>query len=244
MHTDLPSLVAVVGPTASGKTALGEFLALQFNGEIVSADAKQVYRGMDLGTAKELNLRVPQYLIDIKNPGEKITAAEYQQLAYGVIDRLLAQGKQPFLVGGSMMYIDGVMQGYEFKGEGHTGKIPRYRGLYIGRRWSKDELQQRAHQRLAARLEQGLVDEVKGLLHNGVDANWLWHCGIEYKFITAYLQETYTYKDAILKIEYAINQYIKRQYTWWRHHGNVVWVDSEEMASRVVEAFLAGHDVV
>jgi tRNA dimethylallyltransferase len=240
MHT----LVAIVGPTASGKTALGEALALQFNGEIISADSKQVYRGMDIGTAKELHLRVPQHLIDIKNPGEKITAAEYQALAYETIDDVIKRGKQPFLVGGSMLYVDAVLEGYTFQGKGHKEGKPRYRALRIGLEWDREKLREKAVSRIQARLEAGMEAEVQSLLDNGVSPEWLWQCGIEYRFMSAFLTGQMTREEAIQKIEIATSQYIKRQYTWWRHHGQVLWLPEAASATPVVEAFLSGQDVV
>lgn len=237
---DMKPLVAVVGPTASGKTALGEALAKKFHGEIVSADAKQVYRGMDIGTAKALELSVPQHLIDIKNPGEKITVAEYQQLAYEAIDTMHAEGKQPFLVGGSMLYIQAVLEGYAFGKENR----PRYRALTLGIAWEREALQARAKERLQERFDAGLLEEVEQLLKQGVDVDWLIRCGIEYRYCTLYLQGELSLEDAKRRIEIATNQYIKRQYTWWRHHGNVRWIAGEDEAVALVEAFLQSPDVV
>ena len=113
MHTQTP-LIAIVGPTAVGKTALSIQLAEEFRGEIVSADSRQVYRGMNIGTAKptpEEQRRVPHHLLDLVNPGESFTLARYQQLAYATIAQIHERGHVPLLVGGSGLYVRAILEG-------------------------------------------------------------------------------------------------------------------------------------
>lgn len=234
----MEKLIAIVGPTASGKTALGEALALRHSGEIISADARQVYRGMDLGTAKEKVLRVPQHLIDIADPGDRMRVGEYQRRAYEVIDDILSRGKWPFLVGGSMLYVSAVTEGYVFGGSGVQEKMPHYESLLIGIAWDREELKEKAAIRLRERVEAGLLKEVEGLLQAGVSADWLKACGLEYRHYTELALGECTADEALERTRIAINQYIKRQYTWWRHHGDVQWVTGEEEATSLVEAFL------
>ena len=110
----IPNLIVIVGPTAVGKTALAIGLAQCFDGEIVSADSRQIYRGMDIGTAKptrEEKAAVLHHLIDIVEPDEPYTLANYQADAYAAIDGILARGKQPFLVGGTGLYVRAVVEG-------------------------------------------------------------------------------------------------------------------------------------
>ena len=107
-----PPLVVVLGPTASGKSTLGITLAQQFHGEIVSADSRQVYRGLDIGTAKvtpEERALVPHHLLDIADPREVYTVSQFQRQAINAINDILARGHQPFLVGGSPHYIQAVV---------------------------------------------------------------------------------------------------------------------------------------
>jgi tRNA dimethylallyltransferase len=107
-----PKLIAVVGPTASGKTSLGIALAESFNGEIVSADSRQIYRGMDIGTAKASRAElaaIPHHLVDIRNPDEDYTVADFKRDAIAAIDDILSRGKTPFLVGGTGLYIKAVV---------------------------------------------------------------------------------------------------------------------------------------
>jgi tRNA dimethylallyltransferase len=240
MHSlHLPNLIAVIGPTASGKTALGISLAESFGGEIVSADAKQVYRGMDIGTAKERNSPVKQHLLDIKNPGETITVAEYQSRAYKVIDGLVSKGIVPILVGGSGLYAESVINGYEFVAECKSKlQKPRYRVLKMGVEIEREVLKARAADRLRARMEEGLVDEVRGLLGLGVSAAWLKRCGIEYRYVTEYLSGEVSLEECSRKIEIATNQFIKRQYTWWRRHDDVIWLKNASEANNITDTFL------
>lgn len=227
----LPRIVAVVGATASGKTALGAQIAQKFNGEIVSCDAKQVYRGMDIGTAKELDLPVKQHLIDFKEPGEKITVAEYQELAYQTIDQLLSEKKLPVLVGGTMLYASAVIEGYRFG----KASVKRYNTLMLGIKIDREELRSRVAVRTNQWLEMGLLEEIKGLLNAGVSPDWLRRCGMEYSYFTDYFLGNITLDEAVLRTNFAINQYIKRQYTWWRRYENINWVANFEEAEECVK---------
>ncbi len=112
---DLPRLVAVAGTNASGKSGLGVELALRYEGEVISADSRQVYRGLNLGSGKMTlaEMRgVPHHLLDVCDPGEFFTMADFQRLAYTALDGVLARGKLPFLVGGTGLYVDAVTKGY------------------------------------------------------------------------------------------------------------------------------------
>jgi tRNA dimethylallyltransferase len=117
-------LIVVLGPTATGKTKLAVFLASKFNGEIISADSRQVFRGMDIGTGKDLadyvvnqgrkKVTIPHYLIDVVSPQTEFNVAKYQRLAYQAIEDILSRGKLPILVGGTGLYLDAVIYGYDF----------------------------------------------------------------------------------------------------------------------------------
>lgn len=118
-HERHEPLIAVLGPTAVGKTALSLHLAETFDGEVVSADSRQVYRGMDIGTAKatpEERRRVPHHLLDLVDPDRPLTLAEYQRLAYAAIEDILHRGRLPLLVGGSGLYVRAVLEGWTIPG--------------------------------------------------------------------------------------------------------------------------------
>lgn len=120
-------LIVILGPTACGKTKIATALAAKYNGEIVSADSRQVYRGMDIGTGKDLRdyavklkvkslklkvVKIPYHLIDVVSPMTPFNVAKYQKMAYGAINDVLERGRVPFLVGGTGLYIDAVVKGF------------------------------------------------------------------------------------------------------------------------------------
>ena len=112
-----PKLIVILGTTACGKSGLGVELARRFDGEIVSADSRQVYRGLDLGTGKitpEEMQGVPHHLLDVVEPGQPYSVAQFQQDAYAAIDGILARGHLPFLVGGTGLYLRAVTEGFTF----------------------------------------------------------------------------------------------------------------------------------
>ncbi|SEB16070.1 tRNA dimethylallyltransferase [Thalassobacillus cyri] len=112
-----PTVVSVVGPTAVGKTKLGVEIAKRFNGEVISGDSMQIYRGMDIGTAKvsqeEAN-GIPHHMIDIKNPEESFSVAEFQEKVTAAIEDILSRGKLPIIVGGTGLYIQSVLYAFNF----------------------------------------------------------------------------------------------------------------------------------
>ncbi len=143
----LPPLVVLLGATAVGKTALSLELAARFDGEIVSADSRQVYRGMDIGTAKPTpaeQARVPHHLIDVVEPDTPFTLAEYQRLAYAAIDAIHARGRLPILVGGSALYVRAVVEGL---------RIPAVAPDPALRAQLEEELARAGREALAARLQ-------------------------------------------------------------------------------------------
>ncbi|MDO8560548.1 MAG: tRNA (adenosine(37)-N6)-dimethylallyltransferase MiaA [bacterium] len=118
----IPKVVVLVGPTGSGKTRLAVALARRFNGEIISADSRQVYRGMDIGSGKDLedyrgnakNRSVPYHLINVVNPRTQFTVADFQRRAYRAIGDIVRRGKLPIICGGTGLYVDAVVKGYRF----------------------------------------------------------------------------------------------------------------------------------
>ncbi len=121
MERPEPPLVVIVGPTASGKTALAIRLAKRYDGEVICADSRTVYRDMDIGTAKptpEEQADVPHWGLDMVDPGQRFTAADFKQYALRKVAEIKARGRIPFIVGGTGLYIDGVLFDYEF-GEGY-----------------------------------------------------------------------------------------------------------------------------
>ena len=124
-----PPLIVIVVPTASGKTALAIKLALRYEGEIICADSRTIYKGMDIGTAKpsiKERLTVPHWGLDLVEPGERFTAADFQQYATEKIADIRTRGKVPFLVGGTGLYVDGLIFDYQFGDEGDEARRNRF----------------------------------------------------------------------------------------------------------------------
>ena len=292
-----PKVVAVVGTNASGKSALGVRLARQFGGEIISADSRQVFRGMDLGSGKitpEEMQGVPHYLIDVREPGEFFSMADFQKMSYEKIDEIHAHGHLPMIVGGTGLYVDSVLDGYVLSDKEpdlayraeleklttpalyaklvtlvpdveveknnrnrvmrmleriHDGdnvvptKQARYDSLRLGVSWDRDVLAKRIDERIDMRLEQGMIEEVQGLLDVGVSRDFLLGLGLEYRYITQYLIGEIPDKDDMLaQLAHAIKKFAKRQMTWFRRNPNIIWLDMQgdayAQACEEIEKFL------
>ena len=289
-------LIAVMGTNASGKSGLGIELAARYGGEVVSADSRQVFRGLDLGSGKitpEEAKGVPHHLIDVCEPGEFFSMADFQRLAYAAIDDILTRGKIPFLVGGTGLYVDAVIDGYELSeiepdlelrahletfetpvlyamlkeklpdtqidpknrnrvmralerlaaDDYHPGRrSPRYQVLKLGVTWPREILKQRIDERLERRLNQGMIDEVKGLMDAGVSTEFLTKLGLEYRYITEYLLGKWTYDQMLDELARAIKRFAKRQMTWFRKEENLHWLDMSadpvKQAVELIDAFL------
>ena len=220
-------LFCVLGPTASGKTRyaveLAKTLALhsERNGkpaEILSADSRQVYRGMDIGTGKDLCEygEVPYHLIDLVPAGSKYNIYQYQKDFAAAYADVRSCGAVPILCGGSGLYIEAVTRAYKFEKENGlpATELPQ-KVYYIGTLVSREERVARIDRRLEERLQEGLVEEVKGLLET-VPAPDLIYYGLEYKFVTQYLLGELSYDDMVVALGNAIHQFAKRQMTWFR----------------------------
>jgi len=258
-------------------------------GEIVSADSRQVYRGMDIGTGKDLDdfivegNRIPAHLIDIADPGYKYSVFEYQRDFNEAYHHIITKNKIPVLCGGSGMYIDAATRQYRLvdvpvdeelrkelssKSLIELGEIlssmkemhnktdidtsarairaieigryyqehpevateqPKMNVLYLGIVYDRETERTRITQRLEKRLNQGMVEEVKQLLSSGIPAETLTYYGLEYRYITLYLQGSLTYETMKIKLNTAIHQFSKKQRTWFRkmeREGcNIHWID-------------------
>ena len=218
-------LVCVLGPTASGKTryAVGlarALAALGLPAEILSADSRQVYRGMDIGTGKDLCEygEIPFHLIDIQPAGAKYNVYQYQQDFVEAYQDILRRGRVPVLCGGTGLYIEAASCGYDFNKENpriDPALLP-HSTYYIGTLVDRDTRNARIDARLEARLREGLVQEVRGLLDGGVPAEDLIYYGLEYKFVTQHVLGILTYDEMFTLLSNAIHQFAKRQMTWFR----------------------------
>ncbi len=269
-------LISVIGPTAVGKTDTALQLAEELNGEIISADSRQIYRGMDIATAKPTpaeQTRVPHHLIDIVNPDESFTLAEYQARAYAAVDEVFRRGKQPLLVGGTGLYIRAVVEGLnipavppnlerrreleqipapelyarlqqldpvtaagtlpnntrrmiraleviEATGQRmsdlQTREPPPYPILQIGLTMPREVLYARVDARIDRMIEQGLVDEVKGLVTRGYSFNLPSMTSLGYREMGQYLQGEIPFEEAVRLFKRNTRKFIRHQYNWFR----------------------------
>ena len=303
-------MITILGPTASGKTPLAAALAAEIGGEIISADSRQVYRRMDIGTGKDLadytvsqrdgSFVIPYHLIDIREPGTKYNLFEYQQDFFDAYQDIRSRGAIPILCGGTGLYIEAVLKGYHLSPvpqnqelrdslegkslaeltqmlkelKAKTGsnmhnttdvdscqrairaieietynidhptprrELPPVDSLIIGVNIDRELRREKITRRLKARLEDGMVDEVKALLDEGIPAEDLIYYGLEYKFLTEYLTGQLTYDEMFSRLEIAIHQFAKRQMTWFRgmeRRGfKINWIDAtlpmEEKIERI-----------
>ena len=218
-------LVCVLGPTASGKTRYAVQLARSLNGtglsaEIISADSRQVYRGMDIGTGKDLCEygEIPYHMIDIQPAGAKYNVYEYQKDFVKVYQDIRQRGCVPVLCGGTGLYIEAATCGYDFNKDNPTvdpALLP-HSTYYIGTLVDRDTRNARIDARLRSRLEEGLVDEVRGLLNSGIPAEDLIYYGLEYKFVTQHILGILSEEELFTLLSNAIHQFAKRQMTWFR----------------------------
>ena len=282
---DMKQMITILGPTASGKTPLAAALAQQIDGEIISADSRQVYRRMDIGTGKDLcdyrvmsngsAVDVPYHLIDICEPGTKYNLFQYQQDFFDAYEDIRQRQHQPILCGGTGLYIEAVLKGYRLSPvpqnqplrdelEGKTleeltamltelkaksgstmhnttdvdscqrairaieietynlehpvplRELPPVSSLIIGVNIDRELRREKITRRLKDRLDNGMVDEIRGLLESGIPSEDLIYYGLEYKFVTEYVVGRMSYDEMFRQLEIAIHQFAKRQMTWFR----------------------------
>ena len=213
-------LIVVLGPTASGKTRYAVSLAERLGGEILSADSRQVYRGMDIGTGKDLAEygSIPYHLIDIAEPGTQYNVWQFQQDFLRAYADIRARGAVPVLCGGTGLYIEAAARGYDFGKDQPTvdpSLLPS-RTFFIGTLVSREVRNERIDKRLRDRLEHGLIEEVRGLLESGIPAEDLIYYGLEYKFVTQHVLGILSNDEMYTLLSNAIHQFAKRQMTWFR----------------------------
>ena len=272
----MSNLITILGPTASGKTALAVSLAVKLDAEIISADSRQIYRRMDIGTGKDLSeytigdTTIPYHLIDICEPGYKYNLYEYQRDFKIIYKNICDRKKTPILCGGTGLYIETVLKGYsmpqvpenkDLRESLKQKSLPEleailktYKTLHnttdvdsckrairaieiaeyyrlqppgtledkpiesfiIGVDIEREKRREKISARLRSRLDEGMVEEVKKLLDEGIPAEDLIYYGLEYKYLTEYIIGELSYEEMISKLEIAIHQFAKRQMTWFR----------------------------
>ena len=290
MTSNIP-LITVLGPTAVGKTSFGARLAVELDAEIISADSRQVFKGMDIGTGKDLadyrvgEKNVPHHLIDIAEPGSEYNVYRFKHDFLEAWQAIHSRNKLPVLCGGTGMYLESVLLDYDlvevpenvalreklaglpdaelirmistarqlhnttdtsdrerliraleieiFK-QDHDNLIKRpdfSNTPVFGIRFDREIIRNRITQRLYQRLNEGMIDEVKQLMENGVSADRLLFYGLEYKYITLHLKGELSYSQMVNLLNTAIHQFAKRQMTWFRRMEKkgvrIYWLEGE-----------------
>lgn len=282
----LPKLISIIGPTASGKSDLAVELAREFKGEVISADSRQVYRGLNIGSGKitKKEMRgVPHHLLDVVSPKKVFTVADFKKEADKKINEIAARGHIPILCGGTGFYIDSVtkniilpdvkpnielrkkLETYSLERLQKTllkldqkrfvtidlmnrvrliraieiakelGKVPKikskplYDVLTLGILSQPEILKQRINLRLAKRIKAGMINEVKKLHAQGLSWKRLESLGLEYRFVSLFLQNKITKAEMIERLQFEIWHYAKRQMTWFEKDKSIVWIGANEI---------------
>jgi tRNA dimethylallyltransferase len=289
-QTKKVNLICILGPTASGKTPFAARLALFLGGEIISADSRQVYRGMDIGTGKDYkdyivgDTRVPFHLIDITDAGEEYNVFQYQKDFYRVFKTILDRELLPILCGGTGLYIEAVLKGYRLlqvpvndalrrelepqSVEDLTSRLKSYKNLHnttdtiirkriiraieieehllthpaseeiiseihpviFGLDIEREQRREKITRRLKQRLDSGMIDEARHLLRSGISHEKLEFYGLEYKYLSRYLEGKISYDEMFDSLNTAIHQFAKRQMTWFRKMERegikIHWIDA------------------
>lgn len=253
-------LIVIVGETASGKSALALAMAERCNGEIICADSRTVYKGLDIGTAKPSKAeqdRVPHHLLDVINPDEKFNAGMFQEATLKLISAINNRGKLPVIVGGTGLYVDSILFNYQFAAAGSERdpqnprhlkhaeataetKIMRPDILVIGLSLTIEELKQRVEKRVESMIEQGLEAEIKELSQKygwGVEAM----TGVGYREWQSYFAGTQSLDETKQLIQVHTMQYAKRQRTWFKRNKSIQWVKSSDEAMKLAEQFIVNQ---
>lgn len=298
MKNEKHNCLVVLGPTASGKTHLACQLAYHLNGEIISADSRQVYKGLDIGTGKDLEeyeikgKKTPYHLIDICEVNSQFYLHDFIRELKKSFLEITGRGHLPIICGGTGLYLEAlekdhsltqipedhelrnkindlskeellkilrssrvtqsgdegysvdpsskkrIIRGIEIAEYLKTNPLPKkekiiYKPKYLGIKINKEERNKRIDERLKQRLENGLIEEVEGLLKKGVTHQRLQFLGLEYKFISFYLLKQITKKELYIQLSTAIHQFAKRQMTWYRRMEKngieIEWVELKEL---------------
>lgn len=286
----MQKVIAIVGPTASGKSGLGIYLAQKLHGEVISADSRQVYKGLDIGTGKVTKKEtqgVVHHLLDVASPKRQFSVDDFVKKAEQAITKI----HLPIVVGGTGLYIDTLLGRMSYPNvppnpalrakleklsvdvlfsrlqkldprraktiERHhkrrviraieiataIGKSPvpvatqKYDILWLG--LNPVNLPTRIRTRLTARLKQGMVAEAKRLHKKGLSYKRMDELGLEYRYLAKLLKNEIPNDQFKMELERAINQYAKRQYTWFKRNKDIVWIVSKTEALRLAKAFLS-----
>ncbi len=291
-------IVTILGPTAVGKTQIAVNLSSEFNGEIISADSRQVYRNMDIGTGKDLdeyeNYGVSYHLINIVDPSDEYNLYRFYNDFKNAINKIKSRDKIPFLVGGTGMYLSSILQNYnlskinipqadvdllntlnenelrimllalnpklhnttdlidkeriinailvEKSKKKSEAKRKKINSLNIGIASDREEIKKRITLRLQKRLNEGMIEEVEELITSGISHSKLKFFGLEYKYISLYIEKKINYEQMFEELNRSIHRFAKRQMTWFRKMEKegvkINWFDTKDYVN--IKNFVEG----
>ena len=309
MQTQAPKIIVVMGPTASGKSGIAIKLAQKFNGEIISADSRQIYRGLDIGAGKVdgawsmehgifVSDNVLHHLIDVAEPMEDYNISHFKKDAEKIIREIIERGKIPIICGGTNFWIDSITKNTTIPEVAPDellrsmlrsktteelfeelrrldperaknidaknpvrliraieickalGKVPKlsvvscklsvkkYDFLQIGIKTEREELNAKIQKRLNERFDEGMIQEVEKLQKNGVSWQWMERIGLEYRWISRFLQNKVELDEMKKLLYFDIIHFAKRQMTWLKRNKDIVWLDKYEDIEKEVKNFL------
>jgi tRNA dimethylallyltransferase len=218
-------VLVIVGPTASGKTALAIKIANGYNGEIINADSMQIYKEISIGTAKpteEEQAQARHHLIDIKSVEEDYSAAEFKERAQKIISDI-PDGKLPIISGGTGLYIQSLLEEYDFE-QGQNIK-ENYDYLIIGLADDREKIYERINARVDLMLKTGLLDEAKFMTGH---KNTLAGKAIGFKELFPHIEGDATLEDVTDLLKQNSRRYAKRQLTWFRNRMDVAWFEPQQ----------------
>lgn len=244
-------VIVILGPTGSGKTGVSIKIAKAIGGEIISADSRAIYKGMDIGTAKPTKEEmdgVPHYALDLVNPGERFTVADWKKYTEEKISEIKSRGHVPIIVGGTGLYIDALIYDYHFKGPtGHKigdfeqkscSDRTEVKGNYllIGIDWPTLELRARLKKRINQMFSPALYDETTKLVQTYGFGSGAMKSDI-YEYAWKYLQGELTEEEAKEKCFYEDYHLAKRQITWFKRNNNIIWLPLDQVYPFVINKF-------
>ena len=230
--------IVILGPTGSGKTGVSIKIAKAIGGEIISADSRAIYQGMDIGTAKptkEEQSGIPHYGLDLVKPGDRFTVADWKAYAEAKIKDIKARGKVPIIVGGTGLYIDALIYDYQFSEQKNCSDRTEVKGdfLIIGIKWGTEELRSRLRKRIDEMFNQNLYRETDYLAKTYGCNNQAMKSDI-YEYAYKYITGQLTLDEAKEKCFYEDWHLAKRQMTWFKRNKEIIWLSLDEVYSYVI----------
>jgi len=288
-------LIVILGPTATGKTSLAVQIASNFNGEIISADSRQIYKGLDIGTGKDLeeyavyDKPIKYHLIDILNPNENYSVYNFQRDFIKSYKQIIKKNKKPILCGGTGLYIESLLLDYDLSKSPPPDKelrkklsnkslselkiyldkininiikepkndtknriirnieiclnykksstplidIPIENYKIIGIDPGREVVREKITKRLITRMDKGLISEVEKLISQGVSHERLFYFGLEYRYISQYINGNFNYEDLVKNLNTAIHRFAKKQMTFFRRmekrNIKINWVNNNNL---------------